>query len=288
MVYAVAGQLLKDELEVEIDDEFINTAATPQQAAIRKEVARQAADRINIIAAGVNHFTWVLSIHDLRTGEDLYPLFRERWEATDPGFEPLTKRVFEYFGLFPVAGDEHICEYLPWLSDPVTQPWDRYDVTLYEWELKEKMRHEGYDCIAQMGSGNIDIEDLRYEDSEGAVELIQALAGGGHHFHLAVNLPNQGYIANLSNGAIVEVPGIANGLGVHGLGIGELPQGIAELCSRELTTAQLCVDAVVHGDRKLAMQSLLLDPVIRDIDMAKLILEDYLSTYRDFLPQFWS
>ena len=288
MAYAVVGQLLKDELKIEIDEEFVNTAATPLQSGIRKQIARQAVDRINIIAAGTNHFTWVLSIFDRRTGEDLYPLFRERWEATDPAFEPLTKRVFEYFGLFPVAGDEHICEYLPWLSDPVTQPWEKYDITLYEWELKEKLRYEGYDRIAKMGSNELDIEDLRDEDSEGAVELVQALAGGDYHFHLAVNLPNRGYITNLPNGAIVEVPGTANGAGVHGIGVGELPQGIAELCRRELTTSQLCVDAVVQGDRNLAMQSLLLDPVISDIDVAKQILEDYLITYQDYIPQFWS
>lgn len=288
MVYAVAGQLLRHDLKIEIKEEFINTAATPYQASIRRGIVRQVIDRINIIAAGINHFTWVLSIHDRRTGEDLYPLFRDRWDAVDPGFEPLTKRVFEHFGLFPVAGDEHICEYLPWLSDPVTKPWEKYDVMLYEWDLKERMRFKGYDDIAKMGAGTMDIEDLKDEDSEGAVELIQALASGDDHFHLAVNLPNRGYIANLPDESIVEVPGIANGLGVHGLGIGELPQGIAELCRRELTTAQLCVDAVVCGDRNLAMQSLLLDPVIRDIDVARQILEDYLSTYRDFLPQFWS
>jgi alpha-galactosidase/6-phospho-beta-glucosidase family protein len=48
------------------------------------------------------------------------------------------------------------------------------------------------------------------------------------------------------------------------------------------------VDAVVQGDRQLAMQSLLLDPVIRDIDVAKQILDDYLEAYRELLPQFWN
>jgi hypothetical protein len=32
---------------------------------------------------------------------------------------------------------------------------------------------------------------------------------------------------------------------------------------------------------------LLLDPVIRDMDVAQLILDDYLITYREHLPQFW-
>jgi alpha-galactosidase len=173
------------------------------------------------------------------------------------------------------------------MSDPITKPWEKYDVMLYEWELKEQNRKENVCEIEKMVGGEVSINTLKDEDSEGAVEFIQALAGGGTHYHLAVNLPNMGYIGNIPDQAVVEVPGIVNGYGVRGLGIGELPQGVAELCRRELTTAQLCVDAVIHGDRQLAMQSLLLDPVIRDIDVAELILENYLETYKDLLPQFW-
>ena len=51
--------------------------------------------------------------------------------------------------------------------------------------------------------------------------------------------------------------------------------------------AQLCVDAAVTGDRQAALQCLLLDPVITDLDVAKQILDDYLVTYREQLPQFW-
>jgi alpha-galactosidase len=77
-------------------------------------------------------------------------------------------------------------------------------------------------------------------------------------------------------------------LGVRGVGVGSLPAGVAEICHRELVTAQLGVDATVKGDRQLAMQCLLLDPVIRDMDVAEQILDDYLETYRQYLPQFWS
>ena len=287
MGYAIVGQLLHHELEIDLKVEFTNTAATPAQLPLRKKVVRQALDKINILAAGINHFTWILSIHNRRTGEDLYPLFRERWAAYKPDFEPLTRRVFINFDLFPVAGDEHICEYLPWVSDPITKPWEKYDISLYEWDLMQEKRNEGFENLAGLAAGVQDIEQLKDEVSEGAVEIIEALAGGGNHYHLAVNLPNLGYISNLPNDAIVEVPGIANGSGVNGIGVGELPQGIAELCRREITTGQLCVDAVINGDRQLAAQSLLLDPVIRDIDVAEEILEDYLLTYRELIPQFW-
>ena len=52
-------------------------------------------------------------------------------------------------------------------------------------------------------------------------------------------------------------------------------------------TAQLGVDAAVEGNYEKALQCLLLDPVIHDLDSAKLILDDYLKTYKEHLPQFW-
>jgi alpha-galactosidase len=138
-----------------------------------------------------------------------------------------------------------------------------------------------------MGKGEISVDELWYADSEGALELIECIAGAENRYHLAVNLPNQGYITNLPAGAIVEVPGLLSGAGVHGVGIGLLPEPIAELCRREITVARLCVDAAVNGDRQAALQCLLLDPVITDLDVAQQILDDYLETYRDYLPQFW-
>jgi alpha-galactosidase len=66
-----------------------------------------------------------------------------------------------------------------------------------------------------------------------------------------------------------------------------MPEGIAELLRREITVSHLTVDAVVKGDRDLALQALLLDPVIRDIDVAQQVLDDYLVTYREHLPSFW-
>jgi alpha-galactosidase len=69
--------------------------------------------------------------------------------------------------------------------------------------------------------------------------------------------------------------------------VGALPDSIAELCRRELMIAQLGVDAAIEGNTQKALQCLLLDPVIGDLDSAKLILDDYLKTYKEHLPQFW-
>lgn len=285
--YGMVGYVLADELGIDVPPGPVSCHADPDIWPQLNNIAAQAVQKVHIQAAGLNHFTWMLRLTDRRNGEDLYPLFRRRWAAFDPSFEPLTRRVFDAFGLFPIPGDEHLCEYLPWLSDPVTKPWEKYEVSLYDWERNNRRRDEGHRQIALMGAGEAPIDALAAADSEGAEELIEAMAGGEPHLHLAANIPNVGQIGNLPLGAIVETPAIVDGAGVQGLAVGNLPSGIAELCRREISVAQLCVDAGVTGDRQLALQCLLLDPVITDMDVARQILDDYLETYREHLPQFW-
>jgi alpha-galactosidase len=285
--YAMVGLALAQDFGFEIAEGFTSTHASPSFIPGTHHMAEQALARFDIKAAGLNHFTWMLDVRDKQTGEDLYPLFAERWAALAPSFEPLSRRVYQAFDWFPIPGDEHLCEYLPWVSDPVTKPWEKYDLSLYEWDLWDQLRGLIHDGIPRMGEGQMHIDELRDADSEGALELIENMAGAGNHYHLAVNLPNQGYITNLPEGAIVEVPGLVCGAGVQGIGVGALPEPIAELCRREITVAQLCVDAAINGDRQAALQCLLLDPVITDMDVAQQILDDYLETYRGHLPQFW-
>lgn len=285
--YGMVGYVLADFLGIEVPNGVISTHAHPQIWPRLIQIARQALKRVDIKAAGLNHFTWMLDLRDKRTGEDLYPLFAERWASFDPTFEPLTRRVYDAFGWFPIPGDEHLCEYLPWASDAVTKPWEKYEISLYDWDLMDQLRGVLHDCIAKMGDGRMTVDDLRDADSEGALEMVENIAGAGDHYHLAVNVPNRGYISNLPDGAIVEVPGLVSGAGVQGIGVGPLPEPIAELCRREITVARLCVDAAVNGDRQAALQCLLLDPVITDLDVAQQILGDYLEIYRKYLPQFW-
>jgi alpha-galactosidase len=286
--YGMVGVVMAEQLGIDLPGGPHSTHAEPVYWQKLNIIARQAAERVDIKAAGLNHFTWIMDIRDKRTGEDLYPALRAAWEHADAGFEPLTRRVFQAFGLMPVPGDEHLDEYLPWCSDPVTRPWEKYDLSLYDWEPRAHDRDEGYQHIDRMVLGDEPIDSLLETHSEGALEVVEAIAGASNEYHLAVNLPNVGQISNLPVDAIVETPVMLSGMGPLPLAMGALPKGIAELLRRELTVVRLCVDATVHGDRQLALQGLLLDPVITDLDVAQTILDDYLLAYQQYLPQFWA
>jgi alpha-galactosidase len=285
--YTMVGVALANDLGIEVPEGLTGLHAAVDQHPLQHRVREQIVPLIDIRAAGLNHFTWILSIHDRRTGEDLYPLFRKRFFELDPSFEPLTRDVFSAFDLFPVPGDTHLCEYLPWLSDSQTKPWDKYNIRLYDWNLMAAVREFEHDRLNTMANGEQTIEHLLDTDSEGALEIIENQVGARTHYHLAANLPNVGQIANLPYGATVETPVIVDGAGIHPVHVGALPEPIAELLRRETVVALLCVDAAVEGSREKALQCLLLDPVITDIETARKILDDYLTSYREYLPQFW-
>jgi alpha-galactosidase len=287
IAYNFVGMVLARELGIHVPPGITGMQADILEHAPREQVLHQVLPLVDIRAAGTNHFSWILSIRKRDTGEDLYPLFRQRWMEFDPAFEPLTRRVFDAFGLFPVPGDTHLCEYLPWVNDPQTRPWEKYNIRLYDWETAANLRDFSLNRLDSMAEGVMPVDALLGTDSEGALELIENIAGAGNHYHLAANLPNLGQIANLPLNSIVETPVMVDGDGIHPIHVGALPEPVAELCRRELLTAQLGVDAAVTGDRQKALQCLLLDPVITDMETAKLILDDFLLTYRQHLPQFW-
>lgn len=286
--YIMVGVALAKDLGIDVPEELTGMHAGVDQFSAQYRVRQQIVPLVDIRAAGLNHFTWILSIHDRRTGEDLYPLFRKRFFELDPAFEPLTRDIFSAFGLFPVPGDTHLCEYLPWLSDAQTRPWERYNIRLYEWDLMAAAREFELDRLNRMGDESQTIAHLMHTDSEGALEMIENQVCATTHYHLAANLANGGQIANLPAGCTVETPVVVDGAGIHPIHVGALPEPVAELCRRETAVVQLCVDAAVEGSREKALQSLLLDPVIPDIDLARKILDDYLTSYREYLPQFWT
>ena len=285
--YGMVGVALARDLGIQVPDGLEGMHADVFQHPLQQAVVHQTVPLVDIRAAGTNHFTWVLSVHDRRTGEDLYPLLKQRFFELDEKFEPLTRRIFRDFGLFPVPGDTHLCEYLPWMSDPVTKPWEKFNIRLYDWDVMAGLRDFSLDRLNDMANNSLTIEGLVDSDSEGALEMIENISCAGSHYHLAANLPNTGQISNLPLGAIVETPVMVSGSGIHPVHVGALPEPVAELCRRELMSAQLGVDAAVEGNYEKALQCLLLDPVTHELDTARLILDDYLKTYKEHLPQFW-
>lgn len=286
--YMMLGVLLAKELGIDVPEgyRFIWT----DRAVLRKEkdILRAAQAKVAITAAGTNHFTWMLDIRERGTGRDLYPLLRERMQTHEPGFEPFNRAMAEVFGCFPVPGDCHLVEYLPYTHSPARDGWNRYNIQMYPLDGFVTDRDAMWDRIEAMGEGRASVEPMATVFSERAEKVIAALASGEPLYEEALDIPNRGYITNLPDDAIVEVPTLVTGAGPRGIGVGALPDAVAELVRRQITLVNLSVDAAVTGDRQKALQALALDPMVDDLDTAKALLHDYLEANRDYLPQYFS
>ena len=244
------------------------------------QVLGRAEADLDLKAAGINHFTWISDLRDRRTGADLYPEFRRRVQAMPPDFEPLCRQLHDLFGRYPAAGDQHAGEYVAWAWEPVGTKG-------YDFVAAAAERDAMWADMERVNAGTLPPSRfLGLDIGERVVPLICGVLENSNHHELAVDLPNQGHIANLPDGPIVEVPGLVSGAGVRGLCVGPLPEGIAILCRRQMELASLAVDAAVHGDRALALQALVLDPVVPGPEAARAILDEVLAAEREWLPQF--
>jgi len=290
--YAMAAAILSDRYGIPIPEGFhVHTDADNLPHFI--PVARAGFEHLDIKAAGINHFSWIMDIRDRATGEDLYPLLRERWlTGYRRDFEPLTREMFAIFGLMPTPGDSHLCEFLPFVVDPVHKPWEKYGLKLQSWEGNRRRRASRWELARSILSEETPVEKLRdmWQFNileEPVAEMIEAITYNDNYYAQQLNIPNNGgLIPNLPADAIVEVPGVISGMGIQGLGFPPLPEGIAALCRRELELSSIIVEAAATGDRNLALQALLLDPMIDDLDTARAILNDFLTEFAEFLPQF--
>lgn len=203
-----------------------------------------------------------------------------------PQFQPLSRSIFDAFGLFPATGDGHISEYVHWAHDPQTKPWEKYHLHLYDWDAAEEGRDRMWQGIEDMVAGGPLSERVKRGSGERAIPVILAVMENRNAYEEALDMPNENCIANLPPDSIVEVPGVASGFGVRGMSVGELPEGLAALCRTQITVATLAVDAAILGERELALEALLVDPMVNDMDMARALLAEMLEVQAAYLPQF--
>lgn len=283
--YALAAALLHNQYQINLPDEVV-LHSDPANVGIIHTLAHAGRRHFTITSAGLNHFIWLLDIHDRQTGEDLYPVIRNSLDEAPDSLEPLSRELFRIFGYLPIGGDTHLSEYLPWLHDPLTSPCETYQLPLYDWHGNEGVREVLHVMMESMAKGDFPVDGMHDVPSEGATELVTGLSGGMGYLDETVNIPNAGAISSLPEYTIVEVPASVGPHGIRPIQIGALPSPIDELCRREAGLVELVVDAAVSGDRQVALQALLLDPMMNDIGRAKAVLDDYLTTFADYLPQF--
>jgi len=223
-------------------------------------------DDFEISAAGLNHFQWITDIRMKSDNTDLYPKFSEMEKSHDPEFSPLSRKVFRTFGYWPTCSDDHLGEYLMYGYESGMHG--------YDFAQDEQEREQMEQDIISIISGETDACQWLVKSGEKAIEVIAAL-----HTGVRTNIPsavvyNMGAISNLPDDLAVEVPIIVDGSGVQKVHIGDMPSGAAALMMLSVGAQQMAVEAAVRGDKQIALQALLCDPVINSTDAAEKILDE--------------
>jgi alpha-galactosidase/6-phospho-beta-glucosidase family protein len=257
-----------------------------------------AARELQAVFAGLNHLCWLL---DVRVGtEDLYPRLRElagrrptagRDAESDPReglHQPVSADLLATFGRYPAPGDRHVSEFFgQYLAGPIdgTLAWGLQggqDMTRRYIEEKSDL----WDRLHAQARGEADLDIGGNQEAERLVAIAEAVVTGHDLVELAVNVPNRGAVCNLPPEAVVEVPAVVNASGVTPLAVGALPAGIAAVLSARAQQQEITVEAALTRDPALAVEALVLDPLVPDSGTARAILRDAAAAQPETLGAF--
>ena len=241
---------------------------------------------------GINHCTAILSLQ-LRDGRDAMPLVRAR-DTTK-----VVAWAYDTFGVIPYCW-EHWTEFFPQLQR-LEDRYEgrgqglamRYGRRIYDMD-RQRARMRGWEEVAARWSaegGSHRLADLPHgpeDDGIVVAEVMQSvLEDRAEHF--IVNVPNTGLIPNLPADAVVEVPAVVNAEGVHPIGIGALPTGLAAVLGRHALVQRLTEQAALHGDRSALSQAMAADPLLDatlEPDQIEALTAEMLEVNAAHLPMF--
>jgi alpha-galactosidase len=241
---------------------------------------------------GINHCTGIFSLR-LKDGRDAMPIVRARTS------DEVTRWAIDTFGVIPYCWT-HWVEFFPQLQrleEPYTGRAQglamRYGRRIYDMDLQlERVRQ--WEEIAERwraDPGPHRLADLPHgpeDDGIVVVEVIESVVEDRNE-RFIVNVMNNGLIPNLPAEASVEVPAIVNAEGVHPIGIGNVPTGLAAMLGHHALVEELTADAALTGDRELLRQAMTVDPLLDatlEPPAIEALTEEMLEVNRRYLPQF--
>jgi len=225
-------------------------------------------EEVSYWVAGINHMSWFLEYR--RKGKDAYPMI---WEAMkDPDIyerDIVRWEVMRHFGAFVSESSIHCSEYMPYfrrtpemIERYMRSRWVDADgkplspkARAEMWDKRRQERDEGY---RRMAYGD---EEIVVERSNEFGSLIINAIETNEPYLFNGNVTNTGLITNLLAGCIVEVPIVADAVGLHPCYVGDLPPALASLNRTNVNLHELVVKGFVEGDRESVYRAIQLDPL---------------------------
>lgn len=215
--------------------------------------------------AGINHQAWLLEITD--GGNDLYPEIKHRAadmnrrarEKDVPKHDDMVRfELMRHFGYYVTESSEHSAEYMPyWIKRLHPELIDEFNIPLDEYPRR---------CISQIeewkerGQELVQNKNLTHTRSDEYGSHIMEAMESDAPFRIGGNILNHGFITNLPEKAVVEVPCLVDRNGVQGCYVGDLPEQCAALNRTNINVQLLTIEAALTRKRDAVYQAAMLDP----------------------------
>ena len=241
---------------------------------------------------GINHCTGIMSLR-LRDGRDAIPLVLER------STEPMVRWAIETFGVVPYCW-AHWVEFFPQLQR-LEGPYQgraqglpmRYGRHVYDM-AGQRDRVASWERVASAWAaddGQHRLADLPHGPEDEGIVVAEVMASviEDRRELFIVNTINDGLIPNLPSSVAVEVPAVIDAEGVHAVGIGNLPRGLAAVLARHAMVEELTAEAATSGSRSLLRQVMAADPLLDatlEPPQIEALTAEMLAVNARYLPQF--
>ena len=211
-----------------------------------------------------------------RQGPTFIRYCAKRKRATTRRLLRLHGSLFRAFGYWLGCSDGHVGEYLPFGWEAGENGYN------FEWDEGERAKTER--LVDDVLSGTTEIPWWMLTASgERAVTVISAVLHNRKQLIESGVVFNQKAIPNLPARAAVEVPVVAGMAGIQPVSLGPLPDAIAKLMTVQVNVQQLAVEAAVHASKELALQALLIDPVVNSAIAARNLLDELWEFNRPYI-----
>ncbi len=213
-------------------------------------------DELDYEVAGVNHLAFFLRLRD-GNGDDLTGRLADAIDADPEGLgRTVRAELFRRLGFFVTESSEHAAEYVPWfLGD--AEAIERFRIPLDEYVRRSEENLGEFERVAAAVESGEELALTR--SNEYAPAIVHAIETGAP-FRFNGNVRNDGLIANLPDGACVEVPCVADRSGITPTPMDALPPHLAALDRAYLAVVELAVRAYLDGRPELVHHACALDP----------------------------
>ena len=249
-------------------------------------------EEITYKCMGVNHQAFYTILR--HNNEDLYPKLRKLME--NPEYfnkEQVRNEMFLKLGYYVTESSGHNSEYNQWfrkrpdLIEKYCTHGTGWNPGEYAFSLNLRK-----DRKANTQKQYDDWFNEKFDKSkslEYAADIFNARIGDGKPFVFNGNVINHGSIPNLPDDACVEVPVVADRMGMKTTIAGDLPDHLAILVNTTARIENLVVEAAVKKSKEMVYRAVYMDPLtsaVCSLDEIKNMCDELFEINKDYLGDF--